>query len=361
MANDYVEQKNVPVKVVDGKMYMSIDVKTTGMGFEDMIKGIKHMFNGKWVVDEFKVTDPNKYTDGIPRITTTMRIDNLNNPIYTSIYVTAMGSWPVFRIMPQLDTLKEVAADPVKAFVARLYTEVLGREADEKGLNDWTEVLKAQKETGAKVAMGFVDSDEFKAKDMTDEAFLQIMYRTFLVRDADEAGLKDWGAELEKGMSRMFVFRGFVESDEFTKICEEYNIIRGNVELNAPMDQVANQETTKFVARCYKVFLGRKADAEGINAWVSQLAAGKNNAKQAAYGFVMSDEFQGKNLSNKEYVKTIYIGLLDREADPVGLAEWVKVLEDGGSRLDIFYGFADSPEFRDLARSYNLNGDWKAN
>ena len=54
----------------------------------------------------------------------------------------------------------EKDTDLVKAFVARLYTEVLGREADEKGLNEWTEVLKAQKETGAKVAMGFVDSDE---------------------------------------------------------------------------------------------------------------------------------------------------------------------------------------------------------
>ena len=75
----------------------------------------------------------------------------------------------------------------------------------------------------------------------------------------------------------------------------------------------------------------------------------------------MSDEFQGKNLSNEEYVKTIYIGILNREADPVGLAEWVKVLENGGSRLDIFNGFADSPEFRELADHYGLANDWKAN
>ena len=46
--------------------------------------------------------------------------------------------------------------DLVKAFVERLYTEV----------------LKSKKESSAKVAMGFVDSDEFKAKDMTDEACL---------------------------------------------------------------------------------------------------------------------------------------------------------------------------------------------
>ena len=222
-------------------------------------------------------------------------------------------------------------------------------------------MLKSGKETGAKVAMGFVDSDEFKGKDMTDEDYIEIMYQTFLGREADEKGKAGWIKVLDEGMSRMFVFRGFVESDEFTAICKEYDIIRGNVELNAPMDQVTNQNTTKFVARCYHIFLGRKADADGINGWVSQLVSEKDNAKQAAFGFVMSDEFQSKNLSDEDYVKTIYIGLLDREADPVGLAEWVKVLENGGSRLDIFYGFADSPEFRDLARSYNLNGDWRAN
>ena len=126
------------------------------------------------------------------------------------------------------------------------------------------------------------------------------------------------------------------------------------------MDQLKNEKTTKFVARCYQVFLGRKGDAGGINGWVRQLASGKNNAKEAAHGFVMGQEFQGKNLSNEDYVKTIYIGLLNREADPAGLASWVKVLEKGGTREEIFYGFADSPEFRDLARSYGLSGDWKA-
>ena len=248
----------------------------------------------------------------------------------------------------------------VRAFVARLYTEVLGREAEEDGLNAWTEVLTSQKESGAQVAKGFVDSAEFKAKDISDKEFVQIMYKTFLGREADDLGLESWIKVLDDGLSRLSVFRGFVESPEFTKICESYGIIRGEAELKAPMDQVANEKTTKFVARLYKVFLGRKGDADGINGWVSQLASGKNNAKQAAHGFVMSEEFQSKNLSNEEYVKTIYIGVLDREADPVGLADWVEVLEKGGSREDIFYGFADSPEFRDLARSYNLNGDWNA-
>ena len=204
-------------------------------------------------------------------------------------------------------------------------------------------------------------SDEFQGKNLSNEDYVKTIYIGLLDREADPAGLAAWVKVLDEGMSRMFVFRGFVESDEFTKICEEYNIVRGNVDLKAPMDQVANQDTTKFVARLYKVFLGRKADADGINQWVSQLVDKTNNAKQAAHGFVMSDEFQGRDLSNEDYVKTIYIGLLNREADPKGLADWVKVLEDGGSRLDIFNGFADSVEFRELAEAYGLANDWKSN
>lgn len=33
---------------------------------------------------------------------------------------------------------------------------------------------------------------------------------------------------------------------------------------------------------------------------------GKNNAKEVAYGFVFSDEFKSKNLSDSDYVKTLY-------------------------------------------------------
>ena len=47
-----------------------------------------------------------------------------------------------------------------------------------------------------------------------------------------------------------------------------------------------NEDVTKFVARCYRLCLGREADADGLNAWCSQLLSGANTAKEAAYGFV---------------------------------------------------------------------------
>ena len=108
------------------------------------------------------------------------------------------------------------------------------------------------------------------------------------------------------------------------------------------------------MARCYELCLGRKADTNGINAWCNQILTGANTAKQAAYGFVFSNEFKAKNLSNEEYVKTLYRVFMDREADPEGLGAWIGVLESGQSREHVFDGFADSPEFREICAGYGI-------
>ena len=279
-----------------------------------------------------------------------------------ALVAAMLGTTPVLPVCAAesestVQYAQEQKRDLVRDFVARLYTEVLGRPADPSGLDAWTRVLKNQTDNGAGVAKGFVDSDEFKSKNMSDKEYITIMYRTFLDRKPDKGGMKAWQKVLDEGMSRMFVFKGFVESPEFTKICEDYGIIRGNVTLTAPMDQ--NENMTKFVARCYQIFLGRKADPAGLNGWTNAMLSGSNNAKQVAHGFVMSPEFQNKGLSDEDYVRTMYKGLFGRGADPAGLSTWVGILKYGNTRESVFYGFADSLEFRELAGKFNLDGNWQ--
>ena len=128
--------------------------------------------------------------------------------------------------------------------------------------------------------------------------------------------------------------------------------IRGNAELTAPMDQ--NEGVTKFLVRCYRLCLGREADADGLNAWCNQILTGKNTAKEAAHGFVFSDEFKKKNLSDEEYIRTLYRVFMDREADGAGLDSWMRVLKNGQSREHVFNGFADSNEFREICAEYGV-------
>ncbi|MBB5266434.1 acylphosphatase [Catenibacillus scindens] len=240
----------------------------------------------------------------------------------------------------------------VEDFVGRLYTYILGRPADEEGLTQWSAVLRSGEEQGAKVAQGFIESPEFQSKTLSDREYVEILYRTFFDREADDEGLAGWLDVLDSGLSRMHVFKGFAESEEFDHLCAEYGIIRGNAALTAPMDQ--NEGVTKFLVRCYRLCLVREADSDGLNAWCSQILSGANTAKEAAYGFVFSQEFTSKNLSDEEYVRILYRVFMDREADEPGLQSWVRVLSQGGSRVHVFNGFADSTEFQEICDSYGI-------
>ena len=246
----------------------------------------------------------------------------------------------------------EEETDPVEAFVVRLYKEILGRDADTSGLREWSEVLKSGREQGAKVAQGFVDSDELRKRNLSDDAYIRALYRTFFDREADSSGLTAWKKVLDSGLSRMHVFRGFAESDEFTEICDRYGIVRGFADLTAPRDQ--NEGVTKYIVRNYRLCLGREADEKGLNDWCDAILSGRNTVKEAAYGFVFSQEFLKKNLSDEEYIRVLYRVFMDREADGPGLSAWKKVLNEGKSREHVFDGFADSIEFRDICASYGV-------
>lgn len=116
----------------------------------------------------------------------------------------------------------------IKAFVQRCYTEALGRDYDEDGLKDWcnritsAENIKvAAKETATN---GFFHSEEFMKKETSNDDYVKILYKTFLGREYDEEGFKDWTGRLGSGVSRDEVLAGFADSKEFADIMASYGI-----------------------------------------------------------------------------------------------------------------------------------------
>lgn len=260
----------------------------------------------------------------------------------------------VILCMLNISFLNVNAADDsgIESFVTRFYEYLLERHPDPEGLAAWSDNLRTGRENGVNVGYGFVQSVEFQKRNLSDEDYIKVLYRAFFDREADAAGLNAWLGEMDDGLSRLHVYRGFAESVEFSEICSRYGINRGYVTLTAPADQ--NEGVTKFVARCYRLCLGRRADNEGLNAWCNQIISGANSAKEAAHGFVFSDEFKNKGLSNKEYVKVLYRVFMDREADASGLTAWVQELGRGKSREHVFNGFADSVEFHKICDKYGI-------
>lgn len=240
----------------------------------------------------------------------------------------------------------------VRSFVERLYELILNRPSDEAGLEAWKDILINQEETGAEVARGFVFSDEFVSRKLSDDEFVEVLYETFLGRPSDSNGKEAWLKCLTQGFSREYVLKGFIESNEFNDICLDYGILRGTIPLNSIQDK--NPEITKYLFRCYDVFLGRKPDEKGMIEWVESFAVRKENPAEITKGFVFSSEMIEKNLNDEEFIKIMYRGLFNRTADEAGFNDWMKWIHEGKSREDIFWGFAGSDEFRRLVQSFGL-------
>ena len=113
----------------------------------------------------------------------------------------------------------------ITGFVSRLYTKMLGRSFDADGLNAWCTTILAEptKATLLNVSLtGFMHSPEFEGIGLNDEAFVKVLYRTFLGRECDAAGLKAWVTTLQSGSTRDEVAAGFAYSPEFSNIMAQY-------------------------------------------------------------------------------------------------------------------------------------------
>lgn len=241
-------------------------------------------------------------------------------------------------------------------FVIRLYSYVLDREYDRYGLDCWTSDLEDQIKTGSEVGYGFVFSDEYRSKCVKPEDYVEMLYNVFLGRPSDPEGKAGWVCLMYEGYSYEYIFEGFVNSREYSDICQDYGITRG--EYHADRIQDTNLGVTGFVMRLYDTILGRWYDSDGLNSWCELLLTKKMSFEEVAAEFVNSEEFLNLDLDDTEYVKTLYTAFLDRECDDYGVRYWTEQLSNGMTRDEILQGFAESDEFKDLIGSYTneLNG-----
>ena len=82
-----------------------------------------------------------------------------------------------------------------------------------------------------------------------------------------------------------------------------------------------NQGISDFVTRLYDICLGRNPDPTGFKTWTEQLSNGENTGVGCAYGFIFSNEFQNKNVSNDQYIELMYNCFFGRASDPEGRME----------------------------------------
>ena len=109
-------------------------------------------------------------------------------------------------------------------FVTRIYDKALARSWDESGLNYWCGQIQSGAMTPTQVAENFIYAKEFTDKHLSNTEYVKVLYRTFMGREADNAGLNYWVGRLNKGESRKTVLKSFAGCPEFKNIVKSFGL-----------------------------------------------------------------------------------------------------------------------------------------
>ena len=141
-------------------------------------------------------------TDSLTGITT-LKFDNKSLNVANDIQAT-------------FDQVTGLNTDSGEMF--RLYNAAFARFPDADGLKYWIEQFSSGKNTRRVVAQSFLASEEFTEKygsNVSDETYVNNLYKNVLGREADIEGLNYWVGNLSTGVeTRYEALLGFAESAE---------------------------------------------------------------------------------------------------------------------------------------------------
>ena len=255
--------------------------------------------------------------------------------IYARLYSYVNGKW---EFSDYKYTTYDNRAD---RYVSHLYNNILNRNGGLEDISGWKNVLQFGESGAADVVRLFINSQEFKNRNLTTGDFVDVLYRALLGREADLNGKQYWVGELKSGMSEQQVIQKFLYTTEFTQFVESFGL-------------TAIHPLERFVARFYRECLGREADLSGLFDWREHLNNQTRGGAEIALGFVLSQEFANRNLSNEEFLRVLYRAFFDREPDSGGFNDWLLKLSNGLSRRNVLNGFLNGAEFSNLCESFGI-------
>jgi hypothetical protein len=210
-----------------------------------------------------------------------------------------------------------------RLFAMQLYRDFLNREGDVAGIQGWSDLVTAGTYTRNQVINAFLSSDEFAG---FVAPVVRLYFATYL-RVPDYAGLT-----FNAGLVRAGTVTLAQLADFFT----------ASPEFVATYGSLTN---TQFVTLLYQNVLGRAPDAAGLSGWVALLEGGYTRG-QVLLGFSDSTEYQNA-MANEVFVTMMYAGMLRRTPEPAGFDGWVSFLDAGTyTREQVIDGFFLSTEYR---------------
>jgi matrixin/uncharacterized protein DUF4214/putative peptidoglycan binding protein len=151
---------------------------------------------------------------------------------------------------------------------SELYFLLLDRAPDQGGLDAWTSALQSGT-SRQEIILGFICSAEYLATNPAPDQFVYSLYRRLLVREPDPGGLAAWTTMLANGAPVSDVARGFLYSEEFSRI---------------------------YARSLYISFLRREPDPAGWQSWTDALVGGTSQ-QEVLVGFLASQEYRNNTQS----------------------------------------------------------------
>ena len=118
----------------------------------------------------------------------------------------------------------------------------------------------------------------------------------------------------------------------------------------------------EFVKRIYIYVLDREPEENGAVYWSNELWNFNRTGAEVAQGFIFSPEFEARNTSDKEFITILYKTFFGRDPDEAGMKFWLTQLSSGAmDRVTIANGFIYSQEWADTCADYGIlsGGDLK--
>jgi hypothetical protein len=120
----------------------------------------------------------------------------------------------------------------------------------------------------------------------------------------------------------------------------------------ATFNQVKGKDDVSGVVfRLYNAAFSRLPDATGLQNWINGNASGNVTYASSAQNFSESQEFKnryGSNVTDTQFITTLYNNVLGRAPDAGGLSHYQSLLAGGRSRGALLLDFSESPENRVL-------------
>lgn len=286
------------------------------------------------------------------------RLDNgysrnfvLRDMVASTEFTNLCATYGIERGDIALDILETHSSEA--EFINNAYNKIFGRDADKAGLRYWVNRIVNGTATAATAIQSFIGSQEFISKGYDMEAYIRVLYQAVLGRAADNDGVQYWlNFYTNANVTRAFYLSNFVNSAEFSNLCSTYGVPVGSIPLTEARD--ISPRAAMFVIKVYTSVFGRTPDNGGLNYWTNKLANG-TSAVAMINNMLNSAEYQAKNLSTADHVGVLYQAFMGRAADSAGRDYWVNIIDNYGvSPRYAVIKFSEATEFANVCSTYGV-------